>query len=348
MTAVQPLRTALIGFGLSGRDFHAPFIQADPSYSLDFIVTGSPERAARAGAAYPDTAVVASTAELFSRADELDLVLVCTPPATHVELAGTAIGHGLNVVVDKPFAPTAADAEELINQARQGGVVLSVYQNRRWDADYLTLKQLVEAGELGRVHRFESRFERWSPHGLRSWKGTAGIAEGGGILFDLGSHLVDQALQLFGPVSAVHGELARHIAADGSDADDDAFVSLLHESGVRSHLSMNLISGLHMPRFHVLGSGAAYTKWGLDTQEAALAAGLGPTDPGYGVEPEPAWGTLGVPGSSRKVEAVRGAYPEFYRQLAAALRGDGPVPVDPADAVAVLHIIEEVHWQAGA
>ncbi|MFD1210856.1 Gfo/Idh/MocA family oxidoreductase [Arthrobacter sp. GCM10027362] len=346
MTAALPIRTALIGFGLSGRDFHAPFIQADPAYSLDFIVTGSPERAARARAAYPDTAVAARAEEVFGQAGRLDLVLVCTPPASHVELAETAIGHGLNVVVDKPFAPTAAEGEALIEQARRAGVVLSVYQNRRWDGDYLTLKQLVDAGELGRVHLFESRFERWSPHGLRSWKGTSGIAEGGGILFDLGSHLIDQALQLFGPVSTVYGETARHIG-DGSDADDDAFVSLLHESGVRSHLSMNLISALSVPRFHVLGSEAAYTKWGLDSQEAALAAGLLPTNPGYGAEPEEAWGTLGMPGHTRKVPAQRGAYPEFYRQLAAALQGKGPVPVDPADAVAVLRIIEEVHWQAG-
>ncbi|NKX54789.1 Gfo/Idh/MocA family protein [Arthrobacter mobilis] len=347
MTAVQPIRTALIGFGLSGRDFHAPFIQADPAYSLDFIVTGSPERAARARAACPGTAVLATVDELFGQAHRLDLVLVCTPPASHVELAGRAIEHGLNVVVDKPFAPTSAEAEELILQARQANVLLSVYQNRRWDSDFLTLRQLIDAGELGRIHRFESRFERWSPHGLRTWKGTSGIADGGGILFDLGSHLIDQALQLFGPVSTVYGETARHLGAEDSDADDDAFVSLLHESGVRSHLSMNLVSGLSAPRFHVLGSGAAYTKWGLDGQEAALAAGLLPTDPGYGVEPKEHWGTLGVPGDTRKVPAERGAYPEFYRLLAEALAGDGPVPVDPADSVAVLRIIEEVHWQAG-
>lgn len=347
MTVAPPIRTALIGFGLSGRDFHAPFIQADPRYSLDFIVTGSQERATRAHAAYPHAAVVTSAEELFGRAGQLDLVLVCTPPASHIELASAAIGHGLHVVVDKPFAPTSAQAEELIGQARQAGVVLTVYQNRRWDADYLTLKQLAGDGGLGQVHLFESRFERWSPHGLRAWKGTSGVADGGGILFDLGSHLIDQALQLFGPVAKVYGETARHIRAEDSDADDDAFVSLLHESGVRSHLSMNLVSALQLPRFHVLGSSAAYTKWGLDGQEAALAAGLLPTDPGYGVEPEEAWGKLGVPGDIHKVPAQKGAYPQFYRQLAAALAGDGPVPVDPADAVAVLRIIEEVHRQAG-
>jgi predicted dehydrogenase len=347
MTAAYPIRTALIGFGLSGRDFHAPFIQADPRYSLDFIVTGSQERAARARAAYPEAAVVADAGELFANSDRLDLVLVCTPPASHFDLAAAAIDHGLNVVVDKPFVPTSAEGEELIGRARAAGLVLSVYQNRRWDADYLTLARLIDDGELGQVHVFESRFERWSPQGLRAWKGTTGIAEGGGILFDLGSHLIDQALQLFGPVTGVYGETARRIGGGTSDADDDAFVSLRHESGVRSHLSMNLIAGLPAPRFHVLGSAGAYSKWGMDPQEAALAAGLLPTDPGYGVEPEENWGTLGTPARTRRVRSQRGAYPEFYRQLALALRGDGPAPVDPADAVAVLRIIEEVHWQAG-
>ncbi|NKX52794.1 oxidoreductase, partial [Arthrobacter deserti] len=173
-------------------------------------------------------------------------------------------------------------------------------------------------------------FERWSPHGLRAWKGTSGVADGGGTLFDLGSHLIDQALQLFGPAAKVYGETARHIGADASHADDDAFVSLQHESGVRSHLSMNLISALTLPRFHVLGSAAAYTKWGLDGQEAALAAGLLPVDPGNGTEPEDTWGVLGIHGNTRRVPARQGAYPEFYRQLAAALRGRGPAPVDPA------------------
>ncbi|HEX2248342.1 MAG TPA: Gfo/Idh/MocA family oxidoreductase, partial [Arthrobacter sp.] len=159
------------------------------------------------------------------------------------------------------------------------------------------------------------------------------------------SHLIDQALQLFGPVATVYGETARHTDASTSGADEDAFVTLLHTSGVRSRLSMNLIAGLPAPRFHVLGSKAAFTKWGLDGQEAALDGGMLPSAAGYGEEPEETWGTTGIPGDVRPVKAERGAYPEFYRQLAASITAGAPVPVDPADSLTVVRIIEEVHWQ---
>ncbi|MET1154418.1 Gfo/Idh/MocA family oxidoreductase [Arthrobacter sp.] len=358
MTEHRPLRTAVIGFGLSGRVFHAPFLEASSDYSLDAIVTSHPERAAQAAAAHPGARIVATAEELFAAPALLDMVVVGTPPASHYPLAAAALDRGLHVVVDKPFVPVSAQGEDLIAKARQTGVVLSVYQNRRWDADFLTLKRLIGGGELGRVYTFESRFERWKPQGLRAWKATAGIAEGGGILFDLGVHLIDQALTLFGPAATVYGETARHTAAAaepgagsaadsaaGSGADEDAFVSLLHESGVRSRLSMNLISALPAPRFRVLGSAAAFTSWGTDGQEAALAAGAVPGWDGYGVEPEERWGTLGTPGETRKVPSERGAYPEFYRQLAAAINDGAPVPVEPADALDAVRIIEEIHRQ---
>lgn len=230
-------------------------------------------------------------------------------------------------------------------KARESGTVLTVFQNRRWDSDFLTLKELVDQGDLGEVHTFESRFERWKPEGLREWKGISSLKEGGGILADLGSHLIDQALQLFGPATQVHGETARHAGQSGSEADDDAFVSLLHQSGVRSRLSMNLISALPSPRFRVLGSKAAFEKWGLDAQEAALDRGVAPSAADYGVEPEENWGILGTPGNTRAVPAARGAYPEFYRMLAECLTTGGPPPVDPADSLVVARIIEEIHAQ---
>ncbi|MGW6172402.1 Gfo/Idh/MocA family protein [Arthrobacter sp. NPDC055138] len=357
MAAHRPLRTAVIGFGLSGRVFHAPFLEASEDYSLDAIVTSSPERAAQAAAAHPDARIEATADELFAAPELLDLVVVSTPPSSHYALAEAAINCGMHVVVDKPFVPVSAQGEDLIAKTRQSGVVLSVYQNRRWDADFLTLKKLIDDGALGRVYTFESRFERWKPEGLRAWKETSGVAEGGGILFDLGVHLIDQALTLFGPAATVYGETARHTAsargaaepasgaAAGSGADEDAFVSLLHESGVRSRLSMNLISALAAPRFHVLGSAAAFTSWGTDGQEAALNAGAVPGTDGYGVEPEERWGSLGTPGDTRRIPSERGAYPDFYRQLAAAINDGTPVPVEPADALAAIRIIEEIHRQ---
>jgi predicted dehydrogenase len=300
---------------------------------------------------------VATADELLADPELLDLVVVATPPASHYPLAEAALNRGLHVVVDKPFVPASAHGEALIAQARAAGLMLSVYQSRRWDADFLTLKKLIDGGELGQVHTFESRFERWKPEGLRAWKETSGVAEGGGMLFDLGVHLIDQALTLFGPAATVYGETARHTASAGGAAeaasgstagsgpDEDAFVSLLHESGVRSRLSMNLISALPAPRFRVLGSAAAFTSWGVDGQEAALNAGAVPGSDGYGVEPEERWGTMGTPGDTRKVPSERGAYTEFYRQLAAAINDGAPVPVEPADAVAAIRIIEEIHRQ---
>jgi len=336
-----PIRTALIGFGLAGRVFHAPLLADNPAYSLDVVVTRDPTRVAQAGALLPGVRVVPNAAEAI--AADVDLVVIGTPPASHHGLALAAIGRGRHVVVDKPFVPTSAEAEDLIERAAAAGTVLTVYQNRRWDSDFLTLRRLLREGELGDVHTFESRLERWKPEGLRTWKADTPLAEGGGILADIGSHLIDQALQLFGPVRSVYGETARHVGE--GESDDDAFVSLLHETGVRSRLWANLISGLEAPRYRVLGSRASYQKWGVDTQEQFLGAGGTPAASDYGLEPEESWGVLGTPDGTRRVPAERGAYPEFYRRLADCITGGGPVPVDPRESLAVVRIVEEVHRQ---
>ena len=339
------LRTAVLGFGVSGKVFHAPLIEADPDYSLDVIVTANPARAGLAAQSYPGARIIGTAEELFTALDsgelELDLLVLGTPPGTHVELANKAFDRGLNVVVDKPFVPTSAEGEILIERAAGAGVMLTVFQNRRWDADYLTLKKLLDDGALGQVRSFESRFEWWMPEGFGNWRDEATIAEGGGILHDLGAHLIDQAIELFGPVSGTYGETAAH--TPGSGADQDSFVSLQHRSGVRSRLWMNGLAAQVGARFHVLGSTAGYTKWGLDGQEAALASGMLPTHEKYGVEPDSRWGLLGVDGATVPVPAERGSYPTFYTLLAAALRDGTPPPVDPARSVAVLRIIEKIH-----
>ena len=337
-----PIRTAVVGFGISGRVFHAPLIEADGDYSLDVIVTADPERAAAAAKRYPKARIVPTPEALFALAGDLDLVVLGTPPGTHFDLAATAISCGLHVVVDKPFVTASAHGEELISRAADGGVKLTVFQNRRWDGDFLTLRKLVREGALGDVRTFESRFEWWRPEGFGNWRDTAALTAGGGILHDLGAHLIDQAIQLFGPVAESYGETANH-APRPDGADTEAFVSLLHESGVRSRLWMNGMAAQAGPRFHVLGSAAGYTKWGLDSQEPALAAGLTPSDPAYGVDPRDSWGVLGADGDSVPVPAQAGAYPRFYVQLAAALRGQGPMPVDPSESLDVLRIIEKIH-----
>jgi predicted dehydrogenase len=337
-----PIRTAVVGFGVSGKVFHAPLIAADKNYSLDVIVTADPERATEAARLYPQARIVPTPEEMFAQAGDLDLVVLGTPPLTHLELGATAIACGLNVVVDKPFVTTVAHGEELAGRASDAGVQLTVFQNRRWDADFLTLRKLLRDGALGEVRTFESRFEWWRPEGFGNWRDTSTLAEGGGILHDLGAHLIDQAIQLFGPVEESYGETANH-GPHPAAADTEAFVSLLHESGVRSRLWMNGMAAQVGPRFHVLGSKAAYTKWGLDSQEPALAAGVTPSDASYGTEPQESWGLLGVDGPAKPVPAEEGAYPQFYTGLAACLRGQGPLPVAPAEALETLKIIESIH-----
>ncbi|GAB3577600.1 Gfo/Idh/MocA family oxidoreductase [Amycolatopsis endophytica] len=337
------IRTAVVGFGVSGRIFHAPFLAADDAYSLDFIVTGNADRARQAADEYPHATVVSSPEALFERASAVDLVVIGTPPVTHAGLAATALDHGLHVVVDKPFAVSSAQGEVLIEHARRVGRVLTVFQNRRWDGDFLTLRKLIDDGELGAVHTFESRFEWWKPQGPRDWKAGAGVAEGGGILFDLGTHLIDQACQVFGPVADVHADVLRRGAGAG---DDDTFLVLTHENGVRSRLFMTGLAALPGPRFHVLGEKAAYTKHGLDPQEDALKNGARPGDDGFGREQPENWGTLGVRGGTRRIEPEPGDYGRFYRLLATALDG-GALPVDPRDAVDVLRIIERAHARKG-
>ena len=215
-------RVVVLGYGLAGRFFHAPFIAATPGLELTGVVTGDEDRRAQALADYPGVAVLDTAEEVWARAAELDLVAVATPNRVHVPLALAALEAGLAVVVDKPLATTADEGRRLVEAARERGLMLTVFQNRRWDGDFLTVKQLLADEALGKVHRFESRFERWRPELAGTWRERA--EEGGGLLFDLGSHLVDQALQLFGPVDSVYAEV--DVRRPGAEVDDDVFLAL--------------------------------------------------------------------------------------------------------------------------
>jgi scyllo-inositol 2-dehydrogenase (NADP+) len=335
-----PLRAGLIGYGLAGSAFHAPLIATTPGMRLAAVVTSNPERAAEARAKHPGAAIVSSADALWGMADELDVVVVASPNRTHVPLARQALAAGLPVVVDKPLAATAAEGQELVDEASRLGILLTVFQNRRWDGDFLTLRRLLAEGALGEVHRFESRFERWRPRPKEGWREHGDPAEAGGILYDLGSHLVDQALVLFGTVTSVYAEIDRR--RPGAQVDDDVFLALTHASSVRSHLWMSALAGDHALRMRVLGSAGVYVKHGMDVQEEALRAGVVPAE-GWGSESRENWGRLGAADEWKAVPTERGAYPEFYAQLASALRHGGPPPVDPADSVRVLRIIEAAH-----
>ncbi|EST36876.1 hypothetical protein N566_15985 [Streptomycetaceae bacterium MP113-05] len=340
------LRVGLVGYGLAGSAFHAPLITVTDGLVLDTVVTGAPERQAQvARDRGADVRTVATTDELFARADALDLVVIASPNRTHVPLAERALRAGLPVVVDKPLAATAAEADRLADLAQERGLLLSPFQNRRWDNDFRTVRALIADGTLGDVLRFESRFERWRPRLKGGWRESGDPAEVGGLLYDLGSHLVDQALTLFGPVATVYAE--SDVRRSGAAADDDTFLALTHRSGVRSHLWMSATAAQLGPRFRVLGDRAAYVKHGLDPQEAALRTGLLPT-PGepWGVEPEAEWGRLGDLEKTEPVRSLAGDYPAYYAGVAAALRGDGAPPVTAREAAEALRVLEAAQLSA--
>ncbi|MGC4875856.1 Gfo/Idh/MocA family oxidoreductase [Micromonospora sp. DT43] len=340
----EALRVGLLGYGLAGRVFHAPLIAATPGLRLDAIVTRDPQRREQAHQHFPDARLVDDADELWRTPEALDLVVVATPNRQHVPMARAALAAGLPVVVDKPLAPTAADARALVEEADRLRVPLTVFQNRRWDGDFLTARGLVQRGELGRVLRFESRFERFRPAIKPGWRELAGPEEAGGALFDLGAHLIDQAVQLFGTVERVYAEVDRRRA--GAEVDDDAFVALTHANGVHSHLWMGAITAQLGPRLRVLGDRAGYTTYGLDVQEAALHDGGRPDQPGWGEVPPERYGLLGIDGDLRPVPTVPGSYQSFYAQVAAALRDGTPMPVDPRDSAATVELIELAHRSA--
>ena len=328
------VRFGLVGYGSGGRVFHAPLLASADNVEFVGVVTTNDERRAELAAQRPGVAAFDSIAALAAAGAEA--VSISTPAATHAELAREAIARGLAVVVDKPFAMDAGEAGAVVTAAAEAGVLLSVYQNRRWDSDLLTIRRLITDGTLGSVHRFESRFERWEP-------GRRPPAAGGGTLLDFGSHLVDQALLLHGPALRVYAEMR-----GSGDLDDDVFVALHHANGVESHLSGSWRQGAPGPRFRVSGTTGSFVIDGIDGQEALLKAGRSPADLGdrWGVEPEHRWGRVYRGATSAPVRSERGRWETFYPAFAAAVRGAGAVPVDPADAVRTMTVLDAARQSA--
>ncbi|MGW4940144.1 Gfo/Idh/MocA family protein [Actinoplanes sp. NPDC004185] len=327
-------RIGLVGYGSGGRIFHAPLLAAADGAEFAGVVTRSAERRAELAKGHPGVPAFDSLADLAAAGAEA--VAISTPAATHAALAREAIALGLAVVVDKPFALDAEAAREVTTLAADAGVLLSVYQNRRWDSDLLTLRRLIGEGALGEVRRFESRFERWAPD-------REPPAAGGGTLLDFGAHLVDQAHLLFGPSTRVYAELR----GDG-DLDDDVFVALHHESGVESHLWGSWRQAAPGPRLRVSGTTGTYIVDGIDGQEAALKAGRSPAALGerWGAEPEHVWGRLYRGATGAPVRSERGRWDTYYPAFAAAVRGEAPVPVDPWDSVRNMDVLDAARISA--
>jgi len=332
------VRIGLVGYGTGGRFFHAPLIEAADGCELAGVVVRSAPRRADLAADRPGVPAHGSLAELAAAG--VDAVVITTPLDTHLALVHEAVGLRLPVVSDKPFATDAAAAREAVLAAERGGVLLSVYQNRRWDADFLTARQVLASGALGEVVSFESRMEQPPPaNGLPT--------TGGGVLLDLGSHAVDQALVLFGRVHSVYAEL--HVLPGGFD--DRFFTALRHESGVLSHVLGNWGSqGEPGPRFRITGAAATCVIEDADGQTERLLTGRTPAADGaaWGTVPESRWGRLYRGGAGTPVPSCTGAWTSFYAGLARAVRGEEPPPVDPWDAVAALEVLDAARRSASS
>ncbi len=318
---------ALIGYGLAGRVFHAPLITATEGLHLAAIVSS---RVGEIAAAYPGVKAVRDPQAVFAD-PVIDLVVVATPNESHFDLAARALAAGKHVVIDKPMALTSVEAKKLIGKAR--GRLLTVFHNRRWDGDFLTLKKLAREGTLGRVAYMESRFDTYRPKVQDRWRERAGAATG--TWYDLGSHLLDQALQLFGKPLAISADLA---ARRTGALTTDYFHVVLRYATTRVVLAGDSLAPTDV-RFVVHGSGASFIKRGLDPQEKGLAAGLKPSDAAYGLEAAPA--QLVLPGGREQAVTVeRGRYGAFYAGVRDGLRGTAPLPVMPSEALAVMELLE--------
>lgn len=349
MGSPDALRVAIVGYGLAGSVFHAPLVAATPGLRVAAVVTRDAGRGTAARAAYPGVRIVPDADELFAAPEEIDLVVVAVPNVAHVPLARRAVAAGLPVVVDKPFATEPAAAAALLREAEAAGVLVTVFQNRRQDDDFRTLRAVLDGGALGRLVRFESRYDRYRPAVQQDrWREDADPAVGGGLLLDLGAHLVDQAVTLFGAPAAVYAEVDR--VRPGAGVEDDVFVALLHPDGPRVHLWATMTARTPGPRFRVAGIGGTFTVHGLDPQEDQLKAGARPGDAGWGVDPHGRRASLaadvGGVAVTAAVELLPGAYERFYAGVRDAVRDGAPTPVDPWDAVLGLRILEAARWSA--
>jgi predicted dehydrogenase len=344
--STAPLRVALIGYGLAGRHFHAPLLRAVPGMAVTGIVVRDPGRRESAATDFPRARLLPGADAIWAESAAFDLVVIATTPGSHSRLAMQAIDRRMPVVVEKPLATSAEDARAVAGAAAARDVLIVPFHNRRWDSDQLTLRRLIAEGVLGAVHRYESRFERWRPRSdPAAWRETTPASGGGGVLLDLGVHLVDQALSLFGPAASIHGE----VDARRGGADDDVFIALHHRSGTRSHLWAGALSAAPGPRLRVLGAEAGFVVQQLDGQEAELRGGADPGGAGFGEEPAHRWGRL-LRGEEAEAEAVPsepGRWRDFYPAVERALRTGAPPPVPVGDAVAALEVLDAVRRSAG-
>jgi scyllo-inositol 2-dehydrogenase (NADP+) len=326
------LNVALLGYGFASKTFHTPLLTNVSGLRLTHIVSSD---SAKVKKDY-DVTVLAKAEEAFA-IPEIDLIVIATPNTTHFDLASKALNAGKHVVVDKPFTNTVAEATELTTLARNRGRLLSVFQSRRWDADFLTLRKVLADGSLGEVAHFESHYDRYRPEPRQRWRELPG--PGSGIWFDLGSHLVDQAVQLFGPPEAIYADLEMQRPL-GQAVDYFHVILRYGRSRVILHGASLVVA--EIPRFVVHGALGSYTKFGMDPQEEAFKRGEIPGSPGWGEDPQ--MGTLitkkGDSFDKQQVPNVPGNYLAYYEGVRDAIGLGRPNPVTPEQALEVINVLE--------
>jgi predicted dehydrogenase len=342
----EPIRVGVVGFGLAGRIFHTAVIQATPGLELAAVVQRSGDDAKKE---YPEARQARSIEELLADPG-IRLVVIATPSYSHYELAKQCLREQRNVVIDKPFTLKSEEAAELIRTARDRKLLLTAYQNRRWDGHFRTLRSVIKGGELGRLVSFESHFDRFRPAPRRDvWRESGG--PGGGTLFDLGPHLIDEALTLFGAPDTITASV--RVEREHAAVDDawDILLEYEHPYRFTAALRATLTACAPGPRYVVHGTKGSFTKWGFDPQEDQLKAGMRPDAPGFGEEPESAWGELKLCSESgpaiRRVKTERGDYRGFYENVRDVLLGNAELEVKPEQAWRTTRLIELARESSG-
>lgn len=333
-TMTSPLKVGLLGFGYASATFHAPLIEAVPGLQLSAISSTRPQDVL---AAWPLVAVCDSPEQLMAQPD-IDLVVVASPNNTHAPLAKQALRAGKHVVIDKPFTLNVQEARDLVALAHRQKRLLSVFHNRRWDGDFMSVQALLQRQTLGRIVHFESHFDRFRPIVPKRWRDSA--EAGSGLWYDLGPHLLDQALQLFGRPQSISLDLAQQ--RDNSLADD-WFHAVMHYDALRVVLHASALTARLAPRFTVHGTRGSLTKFGLDTQEAALKAGLRPPLDHWGVDPNPLMLTLSDAEhalTESPQACLPGDYTRYYSGIRNAIQWGAPNPVPAQEALQVMALIE--------
>lgn len=335
---MQAISTGLIGYGTAGAVFHAPLIAAAPGLRLAAIGSRRTDEILRD---FPEAKAYENPQALIAD-PAIELVVIATPNDSHAALARAALDAGKHVVVDKPFTLDAAEAEALIALAEAADRRLSVFHNRRWDSDFLTVRRLVEDGRLGEVAYYEAHFDRFRPEIRQGWRETG--VPGSGLLYDLGAHLIDQALVLFGMPGAVTADVIRQRAAARAD---DYFHLVLDYGRRRAVLHASVLVRDPGPRYLVHGDGGSFVKYGIDPQEAALREGRRPGGEGWGEDDPALFGRFtDADGTVATIDTLPGRYTAFYDGIAAAIRDGAPLPVEAREARDVIRVIEAAQASA--